>query len=172
MDTVAVQNIPDRPGQELREALETQLHIAGAPTLQAYALNVSYTITPTGIGVLQDTASTRTRFTATATWSLTPIGIPTPPSVAPPAPLPTAIARTFTSPTLPTTTFAPPAPPAPQDTALARGTAVAEDALNVIDQQYFASDLETTTIDQQLAGELATQITTQIAAYFKSHPNA
>ncbi|OYV30174.1 MAG: hypothetical protein B7Z81_14515, partial [Acidocella sp. 20-61-6] len=129
LDTVDVQNIPDRPGQELREALETQLHTAGAPTVEAYSLHVTYSIATAGIGVLQDTATTRNRFIATAQWTLTPIGQPNSP--------------------------------------LTKGAATTQDAINIVDQQYFALDLETSTINQQLANELAAQITDQLAAWFK-----
>jgi LPS-assembly lipoprotein len=55
---------------------------------------------------------------------------------------------------------------------LAGGTATTQDALNIIDQQYFALTTETETIDQQVADELADEITEQIAAYFKTHPSA
>jgi LPS-assembly lipoprotein len=76
LDQVFVTNIPERPGQVLRESLETQLHADGAPTTELYALNVNYSIVSTGIGVLQDTATTRNRLTAKASWTLTPIGEP------------------------------------------------------------------------------------------------
>jgi len=52
---------------------------------------------------------------------------------------------------------------------LASGQASTEDALNIIDEQYFAQDLETNTINRQLANQIAQQITTQVAVYFKSH---
>jgi LPS-assembly lipoprotein len=52
------------------------------------------------------------------------------------------------------------------------GQASTEDALNVVDQQYFAQTLETNTVDQQLADEISAQITSQLAAYFKAHPQA
>jgi LPS-assembly lipoprotein len=55
---------------------------------------------------------------------------------------------------------------------LAKGLASTEDALNIIDQQYFQITLETNTVNQQLANEIATQISAQVAAYFKTHPNA
>jgi LPS-assembly lipoprotein len=133
LDTVAVGNIPERPGQMLRESLETQLHTAGAPDRELYSLAVTYTINTAGIGVQQDTASTRNRLTATANWVLSPIGGGAP---------------------------------------LATGTATTENAANVIDQQYFALTLETSTINQQLADTIAAQITSQVAAYFNTHPGA
>jgi LPS-assembly lipoprotein len=55
---------------------------------------------------------------------------------------------------------------------LTKGGASTEDALNIIDQQYFQITLETNTINQQLANEIAAQISAQVAAYFKTHPNA
>jgi len=134
LDTVAVQNIPERTGQILRLSLETQLHAAGEPTQELYALNVTYSIGINGIGVQQDTAATRNRFIASATWSLAPIGNPA--------------------------------------TPLATGTASSQDAENIIDQQYAALTFETNTVNQELADAIAADITDQVAAYFKSHPNS
>ena len=134
MDTVSVGIIPDRPGQLLRQSLQDQLYVAGAPTQEIYLLSVSYNIYSASIGVQEDTSSTRQRFTATASWSLAPIGNPQNP--------------------------------------LVKGQASTEDALNIIDQQYFQITLETNTINQQLADEIAAQISSQVAAYFKTHPGA
>jgi LPS-assembly lipoprotein len=53
---------------------------------------------------------------------------------------------------------------------LISGNATAMDALNIIDQQYFAENLETDTVNQQLADQIAAQITTQLAAWFRLHP--
>jgi LPS-assembly lipoprotein len=55
--------------------------------------------------------------------------------------------------------------------AIASGTATTEDAANIIDQQYFALTLETSTVDQELADVIAQQIADQVAAYFKTTPN-
>ena len=134
MNEVAVGIIPNRPGQILRQSLQDQLQLAGAPTQELYLLSVSYSINVQAIGIQQDTSASRQRFTATATWSLAPIGNP--------------------------------------GTPLTRGLASTEDALNIIDQQYFAITLESNTINQQLADEIATQISAQVAAYFKTHPGA
>ena len=134
MDEVAVGIIPDRTGQLLRQSLQDQLQVAGAPSQELYTLSVTYNIAEQGIGVQQDTSTTRNRFIATASWSLSPIGSP--------------------------------------QTPLIKGQASTEDALNIIDQQYFAPTLETSTVDQQLATEIAAQISTQVAAYFKTHPDA
>ncbi len=134
LDTVEVENIPERTGQLLRQSLETQLHEAGAPSQQDYALSVSYGIANSQIGEQQDSSFTRNRSTATATWKLSPIGDPAHP--------------------------------------LASGQATTEDAENIIDQQYFASQEEQGTVNQQLANEIAARITQQVAVYFKTHPKA
>jgi LPS-assembly lipoprotein len=134
LDQVAVNNIPERPGQMLRISLQTQLHTAGAPGTELYALNVRYNIVTTNLGVLEDSATTRSRVMATASWSLSPIGNPGQPLVS--------------------------------------GSATATDAANIIDQQYFALDLENDTLNQHLADTVAAQITSQLAAWFRAHPNA
>ena len=134
LDTIEVQNIPERTGQMLRLALETQLHADGAPSEQLYSLAVSYGLGTASVGEQQDSSFTRERFSGSAHWALTPIGTPGHP--------------------------------------LAQGIVTTEDALNVIDEQYFALQLETTTIDQQVADQLAAQITSQVATYFKTHPQS
>ncbi|MGE4482042.1 LPS assembly lipoprotein LptE [Acidocella sp.] len=55
---------------------------------------------------------------------------------------------------------------------LVSGNATAMDALNIIDQQYFATNLETDTVNQQLADEISSQITTELAAWFHAHPGS
>jgi LPS-assembly lipoprotein len=132
LNTVNVANIPDRPGQLLRQDLETQLHIAGAPTTELYSLTVNYATSAIAVGEQEDTSYTEQRFNATAHWTLAPIGNPSHP--------------------------------------LATGQAAIGNSANIIDQQYFALTLETDTINEQLANSIASQITTQVAAYFKSHP--
>jgi LPS-assembly lipoprotein len=131
---VEVANIPERPGQMLRDSLQDQLYGGSVPTTQRYTLSVNYGIATQGIGIQADTATTRNRFVATARWTLAPVGAPSVPLVS--------------------------------------GLATTENAANVIDQQYFALTLETTTIDQQLADTISAQIATQLAAYFKEHPEA
>jgi LPS-assembly lipoprotein len=132
MSQVEIGNIPERPGQMLRDTLQDDFYRQGAPVAQMYKLTVSYSIGQQGVGIQQDTSSTRTRFIATANWTLAPIGNP--------------------------------------KAALTQGQASTEDAENVIDNQYFASELETDTVNQQLADQIAAQITTQVAVYFKTHP--
>lgn len=132
LDEVKVAPIADRPGQELRQSIEDEMQVAGAPTQQLYLLTVDYSIGSQGIGVQADTATTRQRFNATAHWVLSPIGQPGSP--------------------------------------LASGMASTADALNIINQQYFAQTLETNTVDRQLAQQIAGQIVTQVSIYFKGHP--
>ena len=55
---------------------------------------------------------------------------------------------------------------------LKSGQAMAMDGLNILDQQYFAATLETETVDKQLANEIAAQMTTQLAAWFRAHPGS
>jgi LPS-assembly lipoprotein len=55
----------------------------------------------------------------------------------------------------------------PARTHLTDGAARAADALNLIDSQYFAASLETTTVQKRMAEALAEQITLQLAAYFR-----
>lgn len=134
LDTVAVQNIPERNGQLLRESLQTDLYATGAPVAEHYTLTVSYAVGYNFVGILSDSASTRTRYNATAMWRLSPVGQP--------------------------------------GITLAQGTAQAMNAQNIIDQQYFAADIQMGTINQQFADELASNITTQLAAWFRAHPGA
>lgn len=76
LDEVEVQNIPERPGQLLRESLQTALYPQGAPAIETYALNVTYNVVQSDIGILADTAGSRVRYTGVAVWSLSPIGNP------------------------------------------------------------------------------------------------
>lgn len=134
LETVQVQNIPERPGQLLRLALQQDLYRNGQPVQTLYLLSVSYGISETLEGVQEDSSTTRGRYVATAQWRLSPIGQPS--------------------------------------QTLASGNATAMDALNIIDQQYFASTLETQTVNQQLANEISAQITTQLVTWFRAHPGS
>jgi LPS-assembly lipoprotein len=53
--------------------------------------------------------------------------------------------------------------------ALTSGLARSMDGLNVFDSQYFASDLETEAIQARIAENLAQQIATQLAIWFRNH---
>lgn len=57
-----------------------------------------------------------------------------------------------------------------QTISLAKGNAQAMDAENIIDNQYFSSSLDNGVMRHQLAREVATQISTELALYFRSHP--
>jgi LPS-assembly lipoprotein len=67
--TVYVANIPDRPGQVLRQALQERLGDDAGSNL-AYDLNVSFSISGEGIAIQSDAIATRIRFIGTANWSL------------------------------------------------------------------------------------------------------
>lgn len=134
LDEVDIGLIPDRQGQLLREALESDLQRAGAPSYYRYHLAVSYSINVQIIGIQQDSSNTRNRYLATAQWTLTPEGNRTIP--------------------------------------VARGTASAMDAENVIDNQYFQATLDNGVMRHQLAREIAHQITAQLAIYLRAHPAA
>jgi LPS-assembly lipoprotein len=54
---------------------------------------------------------------------------------------------------------------------LTSGGARAMDAYNILDQQYFAADMENDAVTKRLADALADQITTQLAGYFRKRAN-
>ncbi len=60
----------------------------------------------------------------------------------------------------------------PARTALTSGTSRAIDGLNILDQQYFAADLEQETVQRRLADQIADQIVLQLAAYFRKRTAA
>jgi LPS-assembly lipoprotein len=55
----------------------------------------------------------------------------------------------------------------PQQTPLTTGSARSFDAVNVFDEQYFASDLETEAVQRRIAEAVAQQIATQLAVWFR-----
>lgn len=55
----------------------------------------------------------------------------------------------------------------PGQTRLTGGSARAVDGLNILDQQFFAADLENEAVQRRLAEQIADQITLQLAAYFR-----
>lgn len=128
LSSVFVEIIPDRPGQELRQALQERLgDDSGTPT--AYNLRVSFGVAGEGIAIEANNIATRLRLTGTATWSL--IGHDD------------------------------------KRTTLTSGSARAIDGVNILGAQYFAADLEVEAEDKRLAETLATQITTQLAVWFR-----
>jgi LPS-assembly lipoprotein len=67
--SVFVENIPERPGQELRLALQERLgDDSGTPA--AYDLHVSFGVSGEGIGIEVNDIATYLRLHGTATWSL------------------------------------------------------------------------------------------------------
>ncbi len=55
----------------------------------------------------------------------------------------------------------------PKRTPLTSGSARYIDGVNVFDAQYFAADLETEAVQQRIAEQIAQQITTQLAIWFR-----
>jgi LPS-assembly lipoprotein len=55
----------------------------------------------------------------------------------------------------------------PKRTVLASGSARYIDGLNLFDAEYFAADLETEAVQQRIAGQIADQITIQLATWFR-----
>ena len=53
---------------------------------------------------------------------------------------------------------------------LAHGMARDVDGFDIIDQQYFAADLENEEVQRRMASALADQIALQLALYFEKHP--
>jgi LPS-assembly lipoprotein len=52
-------------------------------------------------------------------------------------------------------------------TVLTSGSARFIDGLNLFDAEYFAADLETEAVQQRIAGQIADQITIQLATWFR-----
>ncbi|MEJ1979158.1 MAG: LPS assembly lipoprotein LptE [Acetobacteraceae bacterium] len=57
----------------------------------------------------------------------------------------------------------------PGRTLVTSGVARSLDGFNVLDQQYFAADMENESAQRRIADALAEQITLQIASYFSRH---
>jgi LPS-assembly lipoprotein len=55
----------------------------------------------------------------------------------------------------------------PAQTQLTSGSARAQDAFNVLDQQYFAADIDNEQVQKRLASELADKIAMQLAVFFR-----
>ena len=123
--------IPDRPGQELRQALQARFEGSGSSVAQRYELRVGFGIAGDAIAILPDSIPTRIREIGTASWTL--------------------VAQD------------------PARTTVTSGTAKAVDGYNLIESQYFASDLENAVVQRRLAEALADQITMQLAVYFRQH---
>lgn len=68
---IRVNLIGDRPGQELRQALQERLGSDSGAGPHRYDLAVNFSIAGEGIGILPDTTATRVRLRGTANWTLT-----------------------------------------------------------------------------------------------------
>jgi LPS-assembly lipoprotein len=55
----------------------------------------------------------------------------------------------------------------PPKSRLTSGSARAVDGVNILNQQFFAADLETEVVQRRLAEQIADQITIQLASYFR-----
>jgi LPS-assembly lipoprotein len=71
MAAVTVGNIPDRPGQLLRLALQQRLGSDRPGVARRYNLAIAYGISGEAIGILANSAATRTRLIGMANWTLT-----------------------------------------------------------------------------------------------------
>ena len=58
----------------------------------------------------------------------------------------------------------------PASSVVTNGTARAVDGVNILDQQYFAADLEGETATKRITETVADEITQQIASYFARRP--
>jgi len=74
--------IPDRTGQELRQALQVRLEGSGAPSSKSYTLKISYGISTSGIGIDPSTDVTFMRYQGQANWQLLSAVPGTPPLVS------------------------------------------------------------------------------------------
>jgi LPS-assembly lipoprotein len=67
---VQVAQIPDRPGQLLRQALQDRLEMGASGVAQRYELNVGFGVSGEGIAIQADDTITRFRLIGSATWTL------------------------------------------------------------------------------------------------------
>jgi LPS-assembly lipoprotein len=70
--------IPDRFGQEMRQALQARLEASGLAVAKRYQLTVAPGLSETGIAIEPDTSVTRIRVVGTGTWTLRSTTPPTP----------------------------------------------------------------------------------------------
>jgi LPS-assembly lipoprotein len=130
LSAIFVDNITDRPGQLLRQALQERLEQGATDVAQQYELKVDYGIGGEGLGIIiTDNVATYTRLVGLASWYL--------------------LSGDATK------------------VLLTRGTARAMDSFNIIDEQYFAADLDNDFATKRIAEQVADQIALQLAAYFR-----
>lgn len=130
--SVYVANIPERPGQLMRQALQERLGDDDG-TIAKYELVVGFGVAGEGVAIQQNSLITRLRLIGSATWTL----------------------KTRDG----------------AQTIVASGSAKALDGVNIYDTQYFAADQEVEAKQKSLAEALATQIATQVAIWFRQHPD-
>ena len=70
LNFVAIDNIPDRPGQELRNLLIDRFYVDGRPEKTIYRLQIALTSTEAELGIQSDGTSTRTQLSLTAKYTL------------------------------------------------------------------------------------------------------
>ena len=68
---IHVDLIPDRPGQELRQALQRRFEGAGDSVARRYDLSVGFGVSGEGLAVMPDSIATRIRMIGSANWTLT-----------------------------------------------------------------------------------------------------
>jgi LPS-assembly lipoprotein len=68
---IHVNLLPDRPGQELRQALQERLEMGATGVKPRYDLQVSFGVSGEGIAILPNSDATRIRLIGTAIWTLT-----------------------------------------------------------------------------------------------------
>lgn len=71
LSQVSVALIPERSGQLLRQYLQARLERSGGGLAKLYDLNVSFSVNQEGVAISRaDSVATRTRVSASASWSL------------------------------------------------------------------------------------------------------
>jgi LPS-assembly lipoprotein len=128
---ITVANIPNRPGQELRQALQARFERSGPGTARRYDLIVAYNLASEGISLQPDSSVTRTRLVGTASWYL--------------------VAQDTTR------------------TVTTTGSARSVDGVDVVNNQFFALDLDAESAQRRVAEAIADQITLQLASYFREN---
>ncbi|MCL2473775.1 MAG: LPS assembly lipoprotein LptE [Alphaproteobacteria bacterium] len=73
LNAISIGNIPDRPGQIMRNYLIDSLYAKGRPSKPLYHLSVTVRSTEEDLGILRDTTATRVLMTTTGNFELTDI---------------------------------------------------------------------------------------------------
>jgi LPS-assembly lipoprotein len=125
---IAVGIIPNRNGQELRQALQARFTRQGLSVMTKYDLAVALAIGGDAVGIEQDSSVTHIRLIGIAYYVLT--------SQNPPRPV------------------------------LTQGMARQLDGYDLVNEQFFASDLANDFAQKRIAEALADQITQRLAVFF------